>query len=83
VKALVVANDFLEAQVEDLRADVSKGTRAATTADDSRRTPDDGLFVGVSHDRSDLLRGASVRRPVVMALRLLANRPNASIRSPL
>ena len=25
VKALIVANEFLEAQVEDLRADVSKG----------------------------------------------------------
>jgi len=35
VKALIVANGFLEAEVEELRADVSKDTRAGIIMEDS------------------------------------------------
>jgi hypothetical protein len=46
VKALIVANEFLEARVEQLKADVSSGTRAAATTEDLRPAPDDEALRG-------------------------------------
>jgi hypothetical protein len=50
VKALIVANEFLEAQVEQLQADVSSGYARGYHHGHSKPVPANGLIVRVSHD---------------------------------
>src|SRR6476469_2589055 len=59
VKALIVANEFLEAQVEELRADVSRDMHAATTTEGLRPTPANRRE---DHGRGHLLRCIAIRR---------------------
>jgi hypothetical protein len=58
VRALIVANEFLESEVCELMQAVSH----AYAREDSRPTPDDVKMVGVSHVRSDLFRCTAIRR---------------------
>ena len=60
VNALIVANEFLELQVQELRADVSKGyTLAAITMEDLIPIPADR---SEDHGRGHVLCRASLRR---------------------
>ena len=54
VKALIVANEFLEAQVEQLKAECRADMRAATTTDDSKPTPGDSMENEKKPDRSNV-----------------------------